>query len=455
MNHPLLTVLTASLLYPATLTAADWLNWRGPRFDGSGEAKGLPSTFSTTENVRWKAALPGPAGSSPIVVGGQVFVTAAVEKDDTVVAMALDAATGAEKWRVPIADKFRGDDRSNFAGPSPTSDGKRVVFFAGSGDLVSFTLDGKKEWHRNIQKDHGRFAFLWTFSTSPVLHDGRLYLQVLQRNSAFSAHGEQKGEPDGKNESYLLAIDPATGKDLWRVVRPAEAVEESLEAFTTPIPAKVGNRAEILIAGGDCVSGHDPATGKELWRWSTWNPNKIGHWRLVPSPVSDGHNVLACAPKGSPVYAVKGGLNGPHTDEGSLAWRSKLGDEDMPSKAYKDVSSDVATPLFYQGHYYILNGEKQRLACVKPDTGEVMWNEELGGRAKIEASPTAADGKIFIMDHRGEVFVIKADPAKFERLHRAEMMDRNTRDLRSTIAIAHDTLFIRTEDTLYCVGSAK
>ena len=117
--------------------------------------------------------------------------------------------------------------------------------------LASFTLDGKKEWQRNVQKDHGRFAFLWTFSTSPVLHDGRLYLQVLQRNSAFQAHGEQKGEPDGKNESYLLAIDPATGKDLWRVVRPAEAVDESLEAFTTPVPATAGKAkagAGLLIS---------------------------------------------------------------------------------------------------------------------------------------------------------------------------------------------------------------
>jgi len=449
MKLSVLTVLTV-LLTPAM--AADWPNWRGPNFNGSAEAAGLPTTFSPTENVRWKAGLPGPAGSSPIVVGGSVYLTAAVEKDNQVVALCLDAKTGAVKWSAPVADRFRSDDRSNFASPSPASDGQRVVFFSGTGDLVSFTLEGKKEWHRNLQKDHGRFAFLWTFSTSPVLFDGRLYLQVLQRDSAFQAHGEQKGEPDKKNESYLLAIDPATGKDLWRVVRPAAAVDESLEAFTTPVPATVAGRAELLIAGGDCLTGHDPATGRELWRWGTWNPSKIGHWRLVPSPVTDGRNVLACAPKGAPVYAVKGGLVGAHTDEASLAWRSKLDDEDMPSRAYKDVSSDVSTPLFYQGHYYILNGEKQRLACVKPETGEVLWHEDLGGRTKIEGSPTGADGKIFVMDHRGEVYVVKADPAKFELLHRVEMMDRNTRDLRSTVAVAHDSLFIRTEDTLYCIG---
>ena len=115
-------------------------------------------------------------------MGNLIFLTAAVEKDQKVVAMCLDASSGAVKWSKPFADGFRGDSNSNFAGPSPACDGKRVVFFAGTGDLAAFDLDGKELWKRNVQKDYGRFAFLWTFSTSPVLHDGRLYLQVLQRN---------------------------------------------------------------------------------------------------------------------------------------------------------------------------------------------------------------------------------------------------------------------------------
>jgi outer membrane protein assembly factor BamB len=456
---PLLTCLTLftslSLLTPsAPLLAADWPQWRGPEFNGSSPETGLPSTFSKTENVKWKAGLPGPAGSSPIVVGNLIFLTAAVEKDQKVVAMCLDASSGAVKWSKPFADGFRGDSGSNFAGPSPACDGKRVVFFAGTGDLAAFDLEGKDLWKRNVQKDYGRFAFLWTFSTSPVLGDGRLYLQVLQRNLAFHGHGAQKGEPDGRNESYLLALDPTNGKELWRVVRPSQAVAESLEAFTTPVPAKVAGRDQLLVAGGDCVTGHDPRTGAELWRWGTWNPGHIGHWRLVPSPVTSGETVLACAPKGSPVFAIKGGLTGAHTDESALAWRSKLSDEEMPSKAYKNVSSDVATPVFYQGHYYIVNGEKQTIACVKPGTGEVIWNEPLGGRTKIEGSPSAADGKIFVMDHRGDVYVVRTDPAKFEVLCKAEMAEGppSPRDLRATIAIANKRLFIRTDRSLFCIG---
>ncbi|PYI82091.1 MAG: hypothetical protein DME26_18675, partial [Verrucomicrobia bacterium] len=121
------------------------------------------------------------------------------------------------------------------------------------------------------------------------------------------------------SDSYLLALEPATGKELWRVVRPSEAHEESLEAYSTPMPYTHNGRTELIITGGDSISGHDPATGKEIWRWGTWNPTRITHWRLVPSPVAGGGVALACAPKGSPVYALKLDSKGTLTDT-DLAW---------------------------------------------------------------------------------------------------------------------------------------
>ncbi len=445
--------LLAALSTVAAAAAADWPNWRGPAFDGSSPETGLPATFSTTEKVKWSVALPGPGGNTPIVVGDRVFLTAASEPEQKVTALCLDAKTGAVKWSKPLTEGYRADDRSNFAGPSACSDGKIVIFFTGTGALSAWDLDGKALWQREIQKDYGRFAFLWTFSTSPVLHDGRLIIQVLQRNEAFNAHGSQRGEPGGKNESYLLALDPRTGKELWKTIRPADAVSESLESFATPMPATLGGTPQLVVAGGDALTGHDPASGRELWRWSTWNPTKIGHWRLVPSPVVGGGVALACAPKGAPVYAVKGDLKGTHSGESDgLAWRSKLSDEDMPSPAWKNVSSDVPTPLFYQGHFWILNGDRQTLACVEPATGKVLWHEPLGGRTKIEASPTGADGKIYIMDHRADVYVVKADPAKFELLGKAEMAKPGSRDQRSCVVPGAKSLFVRTHDTLWCVG---
>lgn len=451
MKQTLATPLVLALTLSAA-SAANWPHWRGPAFDGSSPQQNLPEKFSPTENVRWSFKVPGSGGSTPIIWGDRVFLTAAVEDSQKLVGLCLDAGSGREIWRRELAKGFAADDRSNYASPSPTTDGKTVVFFFGTGDLVATDFDGKELWRRDIQKDYGRFAFLWTFSTSPVLHDGRLYLQVLQRNEAFNAFGQQKGEPDGPNDSYLLALDPSTGKELWKQVRPSDAVQESLEAFSTPVPATVSGVPQLLVAGGDAVTGHDLQSGRELWRWSTWNREKIGHWRLVPSPVASPEVVLVCAPKNSPVYAVKGGLSGTHSGEDDgLAWRSRLNDEDMPSPAYKNVSSDVATPLFYNGHFYILNGDRQSLACVEPATGKVLWHEPLGGRAKIEASPTGADGRIYVIDHSGEVFVVKADPSAFSLLHRVDMSD-DGREIRSTIAAGADSLFIRTENALYCVG---
>jgi outer membrane protein assembly factor BamB len=241
----------------------------------------------------------------------------------------------------------------------------------------------------------------------------------------------------------LLALEPATGQELWRHVRPSEAREESLEAFSTPIPHVHAGRAEILVVGGDCLTGHDPATGREYWRWGSWNPSRIGHWRLVPSPVAGAGVALACAPKGSPVFAVKLGQQG-NLDDRGLAWKS----------AEREVSSDVSTPLFYKDRFYVLNSDRRSLACVEPATGKVFWHESLDSRAKIEASPTGADGKIYFINHRGDVFVVEAGD-EFKLLHTVPMGDERDRDVRASIAAAHGTIFIRTGSKLYCVGLAK
>ena len=82
---------------------------------------------------------------------------------------------------------------------------------------------------------------------------------------------------------------------------------ESREAFTTPVPFVHNGRRELLVVGGDDLSGHDLETGKELWRWGTWNPTRIRHWRLVPSPVANEDVILACAPKRDPIYAIRTG----------------------------------------------------------------------------------------------------------------------------------------------------
>ena len=443
-----LAAAALTLSFSTFLQAGNWPNWRGPNFNGTAadDEKGLPEKFSPTENVLWSADLPGPAASTPAIWGDHIFVTAAVAAENKVRAMCLDRKSGKVLWEHAVGDRYRADDKSNFANPSPVTDGKLAVFFFGTGDLVAYDFAGKQLWARNLEKDFGRFAIQWTPASSPMLADGRLYFQVLQRNESFVFGNVQKGEPGSKNDSYILAVDPKTGKDLWKVIRPSEAVAESLEAFSTPIPFTHGKRSELLITGGDCITGHDPATGKELWRWGTWNPTKIGHWRLVTSPSAGAGVVLACGPKQAPIYAVKLGGNGQLKDA-DIAWNT---DDDER----KSVSSDVATPAFYKGKFFIVNGEKQSVSCVDP-SGKILWNEKLDGGEvrlqKMESSPTIADGKLYIMDHRGTVVVVEAGDT-FKQLAVNQMGSDKEQYVRSTVAVAAGQLFVRSNGKLYCIG---
>ncbi len=435
---PMLTPLAFALpfLLATAAPAADWPQWRGPFFNGSTTEKNLPAKWSKTENVAWSAPLPGPSAATPAVQSDHVFVSSTDKQAKTLMALALDRKTGKVLWQQKVADGIQRDDRSTFASGSPVTDGQRVIFFYGNGDLAAFDYSGQKLWARNIQKDYGEFAFLWTFSSSPLLYEGRLYIQVLQRDVPVSGRGRK----DGPNESYLLALDPATGKTAWRHARPSEAVAESREAFTTPIPFEHDGRKEVLIVGGDCLTGHAPETGAELWRWGTWNPNRVGHWRLVPSPVAGAGIILACAPKNAPVFAVKAGGSG-QLGEAALAWTTA---------EQRTITSDVPTPLFYDGDFFVLSDLRKTLARIEPKTGKVKWSLNTPGSSKYEASPTGADGKIYLMNFKGDVVVV--DAAKGEVVNTIAMGDEGDNQTRSSIAVAHGQLFIRTNQKLYCVG---
>ena len=435
----------------AAAEGGNWGNWRGPHFDGSTDEVGLPVKFTPTEGVRWSVSMPGPSASTPIVWGDRVFVSTVDTQAMQLLALCLDRATGAVRWKHSVGtghqpggqgNPVQLEEKSNYSSPSPVTDGRRVVFFYGNGDLVAFDLAGKKLWSRNLQREYGDFAFSFTFSTSPQLYAGRLYMQVLQRNRPIGGRGKEGAE------SYLMALDPATGKEQWRAVRPAPAEAESLEAYSTPIPFEHQGRKEILIAGGDILSGHDPATGKELWRWGTWNeepdvPNtqhRRKDFRLVPSPVAGGGVVLGCGPKTKPVYAVKAGLTGDVTRTG-LAWRSEVRGA---------VTADVPTPLFYRNRYYILSDLKKSLSAVDPKDGKVLWTVPTPTRSACWGSPTAGDGKVYALSLEGEVLVFDAESGQ---LLAQNPMASEEKDIRSAIAIAGGNLFIRTNSRLFCVGS--
>jgi outer membrane protein assembly factor BamB len=429
--------LTITLLSASLVQAENWPQWRGPNFNGSTDETNLPTKFSTTEGIVWKAKLDGAAASTPIIWEDRVFLSGVDADKQTLQAMCFDAADGKLLWKHYLAEGIRRDDRSTYAAPSPVTDGQRVIFFFSTGDTICYDFQGQRQWARNIQDDYGTFAFLWTFASSPTLFEGKLYMQVLQRDVPVAG----RGFADRFNESYLLALDPETGKTLWRQVRDSEAVEESRESFSTPIPRIDGDKKELLIVGGDAITGHDLQSGKELWRWDNMNPVKIGHWRLVPSPVSGGGVTLACGPKQSPIYAVKTGLSGLLDDE-DLAWSSE---------GIRDITADVPTPAFYDGDFFVLSDVRRSLSRVAAATGKVKWTIPTPGRAKYEASPLAADGKLYLINFQGQVDVIDAKTG--EVINSISMDEPDAREVvRSSIAAAGGRLFIRTTRNLYCVG---
>lgn len=444
--------LLAPLASGGALSPGDWPHWRGPNFDGSSPAVNLPESFGPEENVVWSAGLPGPGASTPIVMGGKVFLTSIEPEGGQLLALCLDASSGKVLWEDAAGSGYRAGEvgtstqihsRSNYASPSAVTDGERVVFFFGNGDLVAYDLEGERLWSRNLQEDYGDFAFQWTFSASPTIYEGLVVLPVLQRNEQVQTRSGMIGKEGA--ESFLLGLDVATGETRYRTVRPAPAQRESLESYATAIPYESAGRKELLIVGGDVITGHVPGTGEELWRWGTWNE---GHremwWRVVPSPVVGKGVVLACAPKREPVFAVKLGGEGDMGAAG-LAWKSE--------GRRNPVSSDVPTPLFYQDAFFVLSDVQSALSRVEPKTGEVSWTLELPQRKNWRSSPTGADGRIWFMDHSGMVLVV--DPAEGKVLHEAQMADPDEDYIRSSIAVAGERLFIRTNETLFCIGKGE
>ena len=451
------TLVLVALL-AVVVSAQDWPHWRGPSYDGSAKATNLPTDFSKKKGVLWAADMPGPGACTPIVVGDRIFLSSVDAKRDKLVAMCLDRKTGKALWKHDAGSGFGGGStggrRSNYASPSPTTDGKRVIFFFGNGDLVAYGVDGKLLWRRNIQKDHGNFAFLWTFSASPTLWDGKVFLPILQRDTPVGRGGGRgrgrgsRGDDTGARapiDSFVLALDPETGKPLYKQSRPSQARAESRECYATMIPfTNTDGRKEMLCVGGDVLTGHDPETGKELWRWGTWNE---GHrqraWRLVPSVVSGSGVALVCAPKRAPVFAVKLGGSGEISQKTGLAWQSE--------GRSNPVSSDVPTPAYADGNFYVLSDVRSALSKVDAKTGKVAWTVELPSDYRWRSSPTYADGKVWFIDHNGLVVVVDAATGKVVK--RAWMGESEDDDqIRSSVVVAHGCLFIRTNAKLFCIG---
>jgi outer membrane protein assembly factor BamB len=418
--------------------AENWPQWRGPFWNGSTTETNLPATWDETQNVDWQIPLPGEGAATPIVWEDRVFLLNVDKVDDTLSALCLDLATGKERWSRPLVED-RKYPLNNLGSPSPVTDGNLIVFLTGNGHFHAFTMDGSPVWDLDLEQKYGKFVLQFGYSSSPLLHDGTLYFQLLQ-NQKPNRYGRSEALP-GKTLpevtlSYILALKADTGEILWEHVRQTDAQDESQEAYSTPAMRTVEGRDELLVLGGDVLTGHDPRTGEERWRWATYNPRESRNLRIVPSPLVYKDMVYVPGPKHSDFYALRPKGEGNLGSE-IIAWKNP------------DISPDASTPLVYKDRLYVLDDDKRVISCQDPLTGEVFWTGKLDFRAVIRASLTGADDKIYCMSERAEVAVIEAREDQFKLLHQIEM---DARPSRATIVAAQGKILIRTADRLLCLS---
>ena len=421
--------LTLALIVSAaaSLAADTWPHWRGPSRDGISTEKGLPTTWSATENVAWKLPLPAFSGSTPIVWNDTVFLNVATERATGQIELwAVDRNTQAVTWKRPLAGENRIGNKQNMSSPSPVTDGKHVWVITGTGVLKGFDFAGKELWTRDIQKDHGRFGIQFGYASSPLLYGNALYLQVL--------HGFHTDDP-----SYVLKIDAMTGETVWRTERPTNAVHESPDSYTTPALLQYDGKSEIVITGGDLVTGHDPASGKELWRADVLNPQKSSNYRIISSPIIAGGLIIAPT-RVNPLVALRPGGSG-DVAATHVAWTFHRG---------PDVPSPVS-----DGTYLYLVSEQGVVYCLELKTGKLVYGPERIPNDFYSSSPVLADGKIYVTgESNGVTTVFRAGP-KFEILASNTFNDPCTPYCLASIAVSQGQLFVKTDANLWVVGQRR
>lgn len=411
-------VLLVTFLIATAAVSANWPAWRGPGGTGVSAEKNLPVKWSATENIAWKVALPQWSGATPVIWGDTIFLNVAEADGSTLSLWALSRANGQVLWKKHLGGGNNKQRKQNMSSPSPVTDGTTVWIMTGTGVLKAFDFKGNERWARDIQKDYGRFGLNWGYASSPLLHDGDLIIPVL--------HGMKTDDP-----SYVMRIDGQTGKTEWRVERLTKAITESPDAYITPTVAKVANGFEIVINGGDDVTGHDPATGKELWRAHGLNPDNNPFYRIVASPVAHGDIVIAPT-RERPMLVLRAGGRGNVTTS---------------HKLYEfNNGPDVPTPVTDGTYVYIVN-DRGIVYCLELKTGKPVYGPERLASGTYSASPVLADGKVYITSEDGVTSVYRAGP-KFERLAENALDDYTL----SSIAVKNGQLFLRTAGWLWAIG---
>jgi outer membrane protein assembly factor BamB len=406
---------------PVLARADNWPQWRGPTDDGICTETNLPVQWSETKHVAWKLPLPGMAGATPVIWGDRLFLTSA-DGDDLV--LLCISTEGKELWKRKIAsgDRLFRRGEGNQASPSPSTDGTHVYVFLGTGDFACFDFQGKEVWHFNAQDRYGRFRIMHGMHTTPLLHGDRLYHSLL--------HG---------GGMWVIALDKATGKEIWKVDRPTDGFFEGRHSYASPCLWQKGKEAYLVVHGCDYTTAHRLSDGKEIWRLGDLNPKDSYDQtlRFVASPVASPDLIVVPTAKHGPVVGVKPEARGAIRKGSKFEqWRLPHGTPDVPS------------PLIKDGLVYLC-GERGTLTCLDGQTGKEHYHERLH-IALYRASPVLADGKLYLTARDGTFSVVKTGP-KFEVLSVNRLADTFT----ASPAISAGRIYLRGFNTLYAISTGE
>lgn len=416
-------VWTSLCVCGEALVADNWPNWRGPTNNGLCAETNLPMEWSPTKNVAWKLALPGPAGATPVVWGDHVFLTS-VDGDGRLLLLAV-STQGKELWRRTLAQgnkDVRGDE-GNSASPSPVTDGKHVWSLMAEGTLGCYDFDGKEAWKFNVEERYGKLKIAFGLTSTPVLDDGVLYLQLI--------HGE--GDPKTR-EACVVALEAATGKQIWRVDRPSDGRDENEHSYASPMMYSDDKQKFLLTHGADYIVAHRLSDGKELWRCGELNKKAKYDptLRFVASPAAVPGLIVVPTAKGAPVVALRPNGSGDVTFNKEVRiWEYNR-------------TPDVPSPVISDGIVYLCM-ENGNLSALRADTGKEIYAHRTHPQ-RHRASPVLADGKLYLTARDGRVTVVKAGE-KFEILAENDLGE----DMSSSPAISNGTIYLRTFQHLWAI----
>jgi len=403
----------------SVVSASNWPQWRGPEGTSLAVPGDYPTKFSPSEHMLWKAKLPGVGSSTPAVWDDLIFVTCGIDGEDGVVAYDW---SGGEVWRKTFGAERPGKHKNGSgSNPSPITDGKRLVVYYKSGNLVSLSLDGEVNWKINLQEQFGEDTLWWDLGTSPVFAGGNIVVAVMQ-----------------EGESYLVALNPADGSVVWKVDRTFPVEKESGQAYTTPYLTNIGGQETLVVWGADHLTGHDPKDGRLLWSCGGFNPEDKPMWRVIASPTIVGD--IAVVPYGRAKFAAGVKLGG----SGDITGTGRIWERD-------DLGTDCPSPVGRDGRAYLLT-DRGAIHCLDVQSGGTVWEGAIPrASSNYYASPVLAGDLLYCAREDGMVAVVKVGEAGMEVVGENPMGER----IAASPIPLRDRLLVRGVDHLFCLGKGE